>query len=732
MRKRTDGIKEKSQSSGTTSLRPRARIMRTLGNELISSDIVALIELVKNAYDADATRVLISFKGPFEAGQGSVEIIDNGHGMALDTIVTTWMEPATPFRKRKPYSEKLKRRVLGEKGIGRFAASRLADNLQIITRRDGTENEIRAFFDWTQFDDEEKYLDEISVPWEVSKPKEICPGGTIEKLWRNNDRPVDSELTHGTIMRMIKLRAPWKEKDFIKLRAGLSRLVQPPPELNGKIFKDEFQIRLELPEPFVEFSDTIDQPEILKNPHYYLAGSVDVNGGFEINLKIRGRDKTEQIKGNPPFPEGYKPQCGPFHIELRAWDRDIESLNELASYYGSTIKNIREDLDKAAGLSIYRDGFRVLPYGEPHNDWLRLDLRSRLNPTLRLANNQISGYILISADHNPLLRDKSDREGIIDSPAMEDLRTLILNILNELENRRFSVRRQLKKQTKAGGLFKDFELASIRDMIEKRHPEDTELLRFIGTKEKDLEKRIKGVQEVLARYRRLATLGQLIDTVLHEGRAPLSKIDNEAYLGIRDIERNDSKELSLINRLHQRFNVIKIQSGNLATVFRRIEPFGGRKRGRPHQVCLEQVIADAFAVLQKEIVRTGTKVSLPKSITEVTVNQAEIQEVIINLLQNSLYWLERVPKDNRQIAVLVNRISTGDLEIIFSDSGPGVDPQFREYIFDPYFSTKPEGVGLGLTIAGEIVSEYYDGALELLDSGPLPGATFRIILRRRV
>src|SRR4051795_12207853 len=82
-------------------LRPRARIMRTLGDELISSEVVAVIELVKNAYDADATRVLVRFRPPLERGSGGIDVIDNGHGMSLETVLGTWLEPATPFRKRE-------------------------------------------------------------------------------------------------------------------------------------------------------------------------------------------------------------------------------------------------------------------------------------------------------------------------------------------------------------------------------------------------------------------------------------------------------------------------------------------------------------------------------------------------------------------------------------------------------------------------------------------------------
>jgi C4-dicarboxylate-specific signal transduction histidine kinase len=149
-------------------------------------------------------------------------------------------------------------------------------------------------------------------------------------------------------------------------------------------------------------------------------------------------------------------------------------------------------------------------------------------------------------------------------------------------------------------------------------------------------------------------------------------------------------------------------------------------------VRLEQVIADAFSVLETEITAVGVQVSLPETSTQVTVDQAEIQGVMVNMLQNSLYWLRQVPQDCRKIAVCVRRSSADEVEILFSDSGPGVEAAFRNHIFDPYFSTRPDGVGLGLTIAGEIINEYYAGNLELLDSGPLPGATFRLTLHARV
>jgi C4-dicarboxylate-specific signal transduction histidine kinase len=254
----------------------------------------------------------------------------------------------------------------------------------------------------------------------------------------------------------------------------------------------------------------------------------------------------------------------------------------------------------------------------------------------------------------------------------------------------------------------------------------------VTEKEKVLEDKVAEAEEVMSRYRRLATLGNLIDIVLHDGRTPLSKIINISDLALLSTYHPTGDLSSFSIEMRGHFGAVRNQSDVLATLFRRIEPFGGRRRGRPAKTSMETVVQHAFWVFEKEIEQVGVKVELPRTYTEVTVDEAEIQQVIVNLLQNSLYWLRQVPKDKRVITVQITRLGEAELEIIFSDSGPGIPDDNREMIFDPYFSTKPNGVGLGLTIAGEIVSDYYDGRLELMKEGPQRGATFRILLRRRV
>jgi len=137
-------------------------------------------------------------------------------------------------------------------------------------------------------------------------------------------------------------------------------------------------------------------------------------------------------------------------------------------------------------------------------------------------------------------------------------------------------------------------------------------------------------------------------------------------------------------------------------------------------------------LLGDDVNKLGVQITLPTSETTVTIDGTELQEVVVNLLTNSIYWLRRVPKASRRIDIHVERNPDRSLAVIVEDSGPGVPEEDQPHVFDPYFTTREGGVGLGLSIAGEIVEDYYGGKLELLPSGKLGGARFRAILRRRV
>lgn len=685
--------------SGSAVFRPRARIIQTLGRDLISNQFIAIQELIKNAYDADASRATIAFEEPLSHGQGAIQISDDGDGMNLDTIRNSWMEPATVAKLRAKTTRK-GRRVTGEKGIGRFAAARVARVLELTSVPRGTREQIRARFDWGAFEDDSKYLDQISCTWEVKG----APRG----------------MPQGTTLRLMYLNDDWEEKSLDKLRAELSRLLAP-------VMRDEFSINLELPERFKSREGPITPPEVLGKPRYSLTGTMDGDG--RLQARYEGPNKTKQLggKGQPPrvLLGGNPPSCGPFEFELRVWDRGREDLDHLVRELGSTLRDVRRDLDAASGLSVYRDGFRV-PIAE--KDWLGLDLRRVQNPTMRLSNNQIVGRVLISADTNPGLKDQTNREGIVASRQFEDFKKALRDILSRLEAERDTLRRASDHEPTPTGVFQKLQIAPIKAFLTGRYPRDKELRTYLEAAVQAHDEGVSEVQVVLARYRRLATLGQLIDVVLHEGRTPVATIKNEAELARNQVGRGLDEQGT--RRLEDRFRVISEQAEMLALLFKRLAPFSGRRRGRPVTTTIERLIKDSFDLHKKDLGDLNVSYSLPTGSTPVTTDPSEMQMIFLNLLQNSLYWLDRTPRGERRIVVQMKPENSG-VQIIFSDSGPGVPEEARDRIFDPYFSTKPDGVGLGLTIAGETAAEY-DGSLELLADGPLPGATFRVCLRKRI
>ncbi|GAB1840264.1 ATP-binding protein [Achromobacter xylosoxidans] len=728
-------------------LRPRARIMRTLGEELISSEVVAVIELVKNSYDAEAGYVIIRFDGKLEVGEGSVSIEDDGHGMSLRIVEGSWMEPATNNKKIQRLSHILKRRFLGEKGVGRFAAARLATDLELTTRSLESDKEVYAYFDWSQFDNEDAYLDQVLILAEERIPQEFVRGRP-----RPSDAPgphgnLRRDGSHGTLLKMNGLKRAWGDKEVYALKKSLSRLISPFDGERG------FKIFIQLPGDDAEQPRELEPPEVLKYPHYTLSGKVDKDGDFEfraelhasaiveifvgklVNSDVKDRGVVEFVDGKG----GHPLVCGPFSFNILVWDRD--QLDNIDQKLGSGIRDIRRDLDSIAGVSIFRDGFRVLPYGEAENDWLKLDIRRVQNPTMRLSNNQITGYVKIGADENPLLKDQSNREGLDNNSAYSELQEIIRLALSKLESLRFKDKKSSgadnSSRNSDGALLAAPDTAKLRQLI-STGADSKETLHLFDETTKAWENQVGRIREVLSRYHSLATLGQLVDKVVHDGRQPLSTIQTQSSLLIESLSKalkklDASSECGkYLEGIHSRLLRVKDAAGLIDLVLKRIEPLGGRKKGRPTKVYMNEVIKSAFSHFQNDIESLGIRVTLPTADDLVQVDAHELQEVLINLISNSIYWLSNVPKDQRAILVQCTRSAPRELDIVFADSGPGVPKGNKSAIFEPYFSTRPDGVGLGLVIAGEMIRDYYDGSLELLNSGPLPGAVFRIKLRKRV
>ena len=692
---------ENTNKKGDFIFRPKARLIKTIGEELISSDNVAVVELVKNSYDANSPIVTITFLGNVkQKKQGriiqnylskegaSIEIYDQGSGMSFETVKSAWMEPATDFKKKNTNKN---RKFTGEKGIGRFASAKLSSTLELITKQEGGK-ELVVTFNWEDFDKDD-YLENIHIHWEEREPQEF------------------KKENSGTLLRLKNLNTDWDTEKIRTLRTELSRLLNPIV-------------------PVEDFLIEVAIPDELNKPNYYIKGTITKEGDpkdFIYFSKEKGKEEQLFIETNKFIQSSMlkAPIMGEFSFEFRVWNRDRDNLRNLGREVDFKYGEVKKILDEQSGISIYRDGFRVLPYGTPNNDWVRLDIRRVNNPTLRLSNNQIVGYILISTEENPLLKDQSNREGIVEGEAFDDLKEYIKLILNEVEQRRYQERERFQTSDPNAdkNLFEKASLDTIIKTAKEKVPEQKELIETLEQKNIELEDVITNAQEIISRYRRLSILGQLIDTIIHDGRGYLSKIDGRCYLILEELKEE------LLNKTEIEDNTNKIQKirKDFSKLFERIEPFGGKRRGKFTNIVIEELIKDQFLLYNREISNLKIQYSISESNHTMKIDKADFGIIFMNLIQNSIYWLANSDKA-RKIEVEVSD-SSESIDIVFSDNGPGIKEGTEQSIFKPYFSTKPDGVGLGLTIVGELVSEY-KGKLMLIDNGPLEGATFKIMFKK--
>lgn len=729
-----------TDSSGRGRLRPRARLLRTLGNDLISNDKVAIIELVKNSFDADAQNVVVRFVGPLTPTEGRIEVWDDGTGMDAETVESAWLEIATDNKQKRTHSAG-GRRVLGEKGIGRLASARIGSELSLITRREDAQ-EVQLLVDWSDFDREGAFLDEIDLAWEIGSSDLFAPNGAANEIFSSNAE--EWHAGSGTLLRIEKLNRSWTEEDVAELRTSLTRLVRPRPAHLDSPGSD-FTIHLDFTSTVDElekFSGSVQPPQDFQQPHYRLSGVVDESGVATLRYEQLAPEVDETLDERALWVSDRRaPLCGGFQFELSVWDRDRQGFDKTVAaaersgtaLIAANLRGFRADLNDVAGVSVYRDGFRVLPFGEKDDDWLRLDIRRVQNPTLAVSNNQIIGHVFIAADGNPLLRDQSNREGLLDGPAYDDLRSIIRAALSMLEVRRYASRPRAEKPASTrGGLFDRFELTTLRDAIEAKHPGDKQIMGLLDEKDRAIQAGVEEVQQVLSRYSRLATLGSLVDNVLHDGRTIVAQIIARARIRRRELTKEATPCQDRLQVADEALARTMDQANQIDQLFGRIEPFGGRKRGRPRRTQIAEILERAVAIHRVDAEERGIDLSADVDDFEVTVDESEMLTVLANLIGNALYWTStNRPDSPKKVRVSAVRNADASLSVFVGDTGPGVEDDVRDLIFDPYFSTKPDGIGLGLSIAGSLVQDVYDGDLRLVDNVQFEGATFEAIFRRR-
>jgi Histidine kinase-, DNA gyrase B-, and HSP90-like ATPase len=366
----------------------KGRLAQLLGAESVSDTFVAINELVKNAYDADATKARVQFDD-IRAGNPAITISDDGSGMTLYELENEWMTVGTDRKLRDPYTRRYKRRKIGHKGIGRFAVQNLARIVEVISYPEGETKGYRVVFDWDSYNQASAMMQDVPNPtFAFSKKKD----------------------EHGLTIKLSDLRHQWEEETIRRLSRNLGMII--PPNISGI----KFNTFIEAPD-FPKYSGKV-RSTLFKQAVFTFRGKLQGNGKIRYVLESRKGDRHIYEESLKEF------SCGPVEFVLFFYYRDKDKLAE----YGIAVSDIdgfRETLDEFGGVKLYRDGMRVTGIGDPGTDWLQLDAMRVNSPTLIPSTNQIVGMVRITAEQNSGIVDTTTREGIIGGKPFNDLRDFI-------------------------------------------------------------------------------------------------------------------------------------------------------------------------------------------------------------------------------------------------------------------------------------------------------------------
>ncbi len=395
-------------------------IIRKLGQESISNRNIAVLELIKNSYDAGAKKVEIMIKNEDIPEYATITISDNGSGMTLSDIENKWMNIATPNKEKLKINKKIKRIPVGEKGLGRLSSESLGKKTLLITKPLNETKGCKIFFDW------EKYQKENILVGEV-----INDGYSFGK----------GRKEHGTNLEITDLKHDWG--DF-KHQENLLKdiyLLNPP----NKNFRD-FKIIPRFHKYIKDFKKI--RRDFLNKAIYCLKTRLIKGDIVKYDFLIRTGKKKKGIIQLPK-----KLKCGDATFELFFYYRKSNALKDALGIEipDSEINKVKEILDDYHGIKLYRNNFRVKPYGEPGEDWIGLELEAQ-NKSICPRNNSIFGMVHISKDKNPKIVDTTTREGVIMTEEFRDLitfvKTCILKLFIDLRSEEEAHKKKARKTQK--------------------------------------------------------------------------------------------------------------------------------------------------------------------------------------------------------------------------------------------------------------------------------------------
>lgn len=712
---------DKEKDDLTYKIRPAARLIHTIGSDLIGDSYAALVELVKNSYDADANKVEIKFDYKQIDNKAAlvITISDDGHGMSFDTVINKWLVPATNDKLKRKKSPSKKRLFQGRKGIGRFAASILGQEMTLLSI-DKKGQKSTAVIDWRIFKTDE-YLENIELLVEKEQTKEK-EGTTLEIIAKNE--PKDSKISI------------WDEESIEKLINELRKLISP----FEKFSNDNFEIKLSFSNcPFKEFNNqkfNIETYPIIDYYDYRISGTIDKKGNsdllFEnnINPDVKQSEKITTVY----HLEGTGKYCGLIKIDFRVFDREPRAIDNLINkglidpiskkYMGKN--QAKRLLNEVYGVNIYKSFFRIRPYGNGGIDWLDLDKDRIQNFTLRISNNQIVGFITIQPEEQSNLEEKSARDGLKENEYYYGLKELAKKALAELETRRLTFRiksekSRTNKKTLKNSLTDLFSFTDLTNDIESKlkqfNVSKKNIKQITDVLQKEEERKsglLEDIEKTIAIYQGQATLGKIVNYILHEGRKSIQFFNSESKVLERYLKYyKKNKDEAILNEFDESIEGFKLNSKLIANLFKRINPLAKQKRGHRKNFNVLSEIKNSLDIFKNKLKEENIKYEIicNKQI-EIYGWPEDLFTALTNLIENSIYWLELSKQKDKSIVIDVSETAESTI-IDYKDNGPGLTKEEIEsdVIFEPGYSKKLNGTGLGLAIAGEAI-ERLNGMLK--------------------
>lgn len=720
-----------------------AGIINRLGKELVGRAETAISELIKNAYDAEASYAHLVFKDAIRNG-GSFEIVDDGNGMTYEELINGFMRISSSDKIHHPVSPRYKRKKAGKKGIGRFAAQRLGKQLIIITQTEDSNQAIKATINW----------DDYVIDSDINEVT-----GLIEY--------VEKERSSGTTLIINHLYEGWSDSAILRAYRYTEDLLIPEPLSRERMEWDRSRQDPGFKASFYRDRVSENTKIVDEDTAFYdhalavIEGYIDTEGQgyWRFSSNKLGVTTTEykRIGKERENDSSHYLSARSIHFKTYYFIYDRSLIpGPLFTY----VKNLGTEM---GGLKLYRNGFRVPPYGEKNNDWLGLDESVRRKTYLFPHQNQsFFGFVEIDDASSDLFEETSSREGLIENEALSEIENFVYRAITTacqevaaLRNRKQTAN-QKDWEKKSPNQKMQEALTEFSDLLEKDKDDNNGSSGSDGKKEdqrrnyervyekiregqEEQEKQTEKLQDKINMLRVLAGLGLAIGEFIHEIKYYFPGFTAEID-ELKRILESDPRALERISTLESNLMAMKSY-----TTF-----FGSTISNNAQRVLEPVNLKEEISNFEKVIERDSTKadITITDNRNEINVLLAEMKttpmhksewaSIFFNLYTNAKKAIKKSRNSGDGKIRIECSEDSNNLILEFSDNGCGVDPAVREHIFEAFVTTtsaagqgSPDeeaytGTGLGLCILHDMISSY--GGKIYLSETPKTGyvTTFRI------